>query len=317
MDGVSDDGGERASREDSRGVGSTGHESRREEGDSAQRSFRRSSSGKEKSERDRALGNQEETLQTQLLRMPYYLFQGLVLITFVTDKVADMDSLSNVRKRVLVCVMVLSIGNFFSSTTTARSNVLFRVLRSVCDVFNISHAVLLILLGIWSPALSEHGRNLATWLAQFPSLAVLLGISQPRLGPILGTFNLITGLLRVAADLQIDTHPLPSELPVVVTGLVLLVIIPANVYIPDPLELESGASACAGSGSACAGSGPWPVAKPAPSGGGGAAAGGLGLEAMSELPWCTCHVLTTSLVVALLNLGAPPQRTLGAPLMVP
>ena len=138
-------------------------------------------------------GDQAETLQTQLLRMPYYLFQGLVLITFVTDKAADMESLSDTRKKVLVGVMALSIGNFFSSTTTARSNVLFLALRSVCDLVNISHALCLILLGIWSPALTASGRALAEWLAHFPSLAAFLGISQAQVGPILGTFNLITG----------------------------------------------------------------------------------------------------------------------------
>ena len=115
--------------------------------------------------------DEQETLQTQLLRMPYYLFQGLVLITFVTDKAADMESLSDMRKRVLVAVMALSIGNFFSSTTTARSHILFLALRSLCDLINISHALCLILLGIWLPALSASGRTLAEWLAHFPSLA--------------------------------------------------------------------------------------------------------------------------------------------------
>lgn len=138
-------------------------------------------------------GSKQETLQTQLLRMPYYLFQGLVLITFVTDKAADMESLSDMRKKVLVAVMALSIGNFFSSTTTARSHIIFLALRSICDLVNISHALCLILLGIWLPALSTSGRALAEWLAHFPSLAAFLGISQTQVGPILGTFNLITG----------------------------------------------------------------------------------------------------------------------------
>ena len=270
-------------------------------GDSAQRTNLRHASGRERGVRGG--GRSAETLQTQLLRMPYYLFQGLLLITFVTDKVADMDSLSDTRKKILVGVMALAMGNFFSSTTTARSNVLFLALRSVCDAFNITHALVLILLSIWSPALSDGGRVLAAWLAQYPSLSVLLGISQPLLGPVLGTFNLITGLLRVAADLKIDTHPLPSELPVVVIGLILICLIPANASAHASDEAWGGAAVCSG----CV------------SDGGAADVHLLGREVgkeMRNMPWCSCHVLTTSLVVALMNLAAPPQRSIRMPLMV-
>jgi hypothetical protein len=119
-----------------------------------------------------------------------------------------------------------------------------------------------------------------------------------------------TGLLRVAADLKIDTHPLPSELPVVVTGLVLLVIIPANVSLPGEHDNHEHANGVGGASTA--------AQRGDPGGQGSGAAGGglLGLGDVSEMPWCSCHVLTTSLVVALLNLGAPPVRGLGAPLMV-
>lgn len=121
------------------------------------------------------------------------------------------------------------------------------------------------------------------------------------------------GLLRVAADLKIDTHPLPSELPVVVTGLVLLVIIPANVSLPEHDGFHENADGFAGGG---AGASPgmrenFPGQRIEETDGGLLGFGGVG-----EMPWCSCHVLTTGLVVALLNLGAPPQRGLGAPLMI-
>jgi hypothetical protein len=224
-----------------------------------------------------------------------------------------------VRKQVLVGVMALSICNFFSSTTTARSNLIFLALRAVCDLLNITHALGLILLSIWAPALPASGRMLAAWLAHFPSLAAFLGISVSQVGPILGTFNLITGLLRVAADLRIDTHPLPSELPVVITGLILLVIIPANVSLPQTLEDGVGHDSALHPGTVSGARG-GTLGKGGPGGKEGEVgidAGLLGLgDVVGEMPWCSCHVLTTSLVVALVNLGSPPQRALGAPLMV-
>ena len=219
----------------------------------ADAAFRRSSSAVLR-ERDRGpAGSAHETLQTQLLRMPYYLFQGLVLITFVTDKVSHIDGLNDMRKQVLVAIMALSIGNFFSSTTTARSNIVFLALRAVCDCLNILHALALILLSVWARALPPSSRSLAAWLSHFPSLANFLGISQSQVGPILGTFNLITGFLRVAADLAIDTHPHPSELPLIVIGLVLLSLIPANgsdslVFHESPLVDRVRASTAAGGG---------------------------------------------------------------------
>jgi len=212
IDAASDDGAwertniERLRREVSRDLSSCGGDDRGV-GPAAKGSIsRRQLREREKEERESARGKtdggragapveggKQETLQTQLLRMPYYLFQGLVLITFVTDKVSHVNLLSSIRKKVLVGMMALSIGNFFSSTTTARSNILFLALRAVCDFLNIAHALSLILLSIWAPALPANSRALAAWLAHFPSLAAFLGISCSQVGPILGTFNLITG----------------------------------------------------------------------------------------------------------------------------
>lgn len=119
-----------------------------------------------------------------------------------------------------------------------------------------------------------------------------------------------TGLLRVAADLSIDTHPLPSELPVVVTGLVLLILIPSNVSLSDSLGInEVGDNDAVDVGAVARADG-------AVAGGEGVDGGLSGLLDMREMPWSSCHVLTTSLIVALLNLGAPPHRGLGAPLVV-
>jgi len=212
IDAASDDGAwertniERLRREVSRDLSSCGGDDRGD-GPAARGSIsRRQLREREKEERESARGKtdggragapvgggKQETLQTQLLRMPYYLFQGLVLITFVTDKVSHVNLLSSIRKKVLVGMMALSIGNFFSSTTTARSNILFLALRAMCDFLNIAHALSLILLSIWAPALPANSRALAAWLAHFPSLAAFLGISCSQVGPILGTFNLITG----------------------------------------------------------------------------------------------------------------------------
>ena len=226
------EGGEGAKQaEKARGSGEAGPAASngKQPADSSASSIRRSTAAALR-ERDRGPGGAaHETLQTQLLRMPYYLFQGLVLITFVTDKVTHIDDLSDMRKQVMVGIMALSIGNFFSSTTTARSNIVFRALRAVCDSFNILHALVLILLSVWASALPASSRSLAAWLSHFPSLANFSGISPSQVGPMLGTFNLITGFLRLASTLAIDTHPLPSELPLIVIGLLLLSLIPANV----------------------------------------------------------------------------------------
>lgn len=295
--------------------------------DSITFSTRRSSAATPR-ERDRGTGGAaHETLQTQLLRMPYYLFQGLVLITFVTDKVTHIASLSDMRKQVMVGIMALSIGNFFSSTTTARSNIVFRALRAVCDSLNILHALVLILLSVWASALPVSSRSLAAWLSHFPSLANFFGISPSQVGPILGTLNLITGFLRLASTLAIDTHPLPSELPLIVIGLVLLSLIPANVS--DSLVFHDFSHSVRASTASVGGGG---------SGGEQVEAGQRGADRGSrngfgdsgsrnseslmqlgdvdDMPWCSCHVLTTSLVVALVNLTAPPLRSLGAPLLV-
>ena len=324
-DGEGGEGAKQAEKARGGGEGGAAASNGKPPADSIASSIRRSSAAALR-ERDRGPGGAaNETLQTQLLRMPYYLFQGLVLITFVTDKVTHIDALSDMRKQVMVGIMALSIGNFFSSTTTARSNIVFRALRAVCDSLNILHALVLILLSVWASALPASSRSLAAWLSHFPSLANFSGISPSQVGPMLGTFNLITGFLRLASTLAIDTHPLPSELPLIVIGLVLLSLIPANVsdslvfhelHFSHTVRASTAAGLGGGSGG---GQGEAGAGRERGADSGSRSSGGeslLQLGDVDDMPWCSCHVLTTCLVVGLVNLTAPPLRALGAPLLV-
>ena len=74
----------------------------------------------------------------------------------------------------MLVMLLLSVGNFFSSTTTPKSHillVLFRFarddcdevsdqsVRALCDIANILHAVILTLLCIWSDGMRANGER--------------------------------------------------------------------------------------------------------------------------------------------------------------
>mmetsp|Transcript_60462 Transcript_60462/g.142648 ORF Transcript_60462/g.142648 Transcript_60462/m.142648 type:complete len:497 (-) Transcript_60462:158-1648(-) len=206
---------------------------------------------------------------------PYYLWMGAVLMSFVTDNVHDLASFPEERKKLTLVLLAMSVVNLFSVTTTPRSHLAFLALRAVCDVLNVLHAGVLLLVSIWAVSLPPDLRALALWFSRSPSLSGFLGVEEGHSGAVLGVAHLLLGLVRVAHDLHIDTNPLLHEVPHMVAGLLLFALVPCNVGRGDS-----------------------------------------GWQAPTPLPWCKCHVLTTAMAVGLLNLGAPPHRSVGAPLVV-
>ncbi len=60
---------------------------------------------------------------------PYYLLHGGALMSFVTDNVTDLAGFPAERKRLTLLLLAMSVINFFSITTTRRSNLIFLGLR--------------------------------------------------------------------------------------------------------------------------------------------------------------------------------------------
>ena len=108
-------------------------------------------------------------------------------------------------------------------------------------------------------------------------LAYNTGLPGSHVGAIVGLVSLLLGLVRVASDLKIDTTPRIMELPVCLCGVFLLALIPANVgYYPG----ERGGDA-----------------------------EDVVVSHKGEVATVTSgYVLTSGLVLALVDLGAPPQR---------
>ncbi|EKX36327.1 hypothetical protein GUITHDRAFT_117555 [Guillardia theta CCMP2712] len=193
----------------------------------------------------------------------YYLFQGTILISFVTDNVREVTSLRSEQKQIMLVMLLLSVGNFFSSTTTPKSHILLVLFRALCDIANILHAVILTLLCIWSDGMRADDSEIARWFLRSPSNAKLLMLPEEHVGAVLGIVNLLFGLLR---------------------GLILLSLIPANTQLGRTCEMKDlSASSCCGHATFSS--------------------------------WSSCHVLTSALFIAIVNLAAPTQRRLRAPLL--
>jgi len=192
------------------------------------------------------------------------------VLQFITEKAHNMNNLNGQQKGAMLILLALSVGNFLSTTTTPRSPLPFIVIRGICDLLNISHSIMLILLSVWIPRLAGDCAVLCRWLVEFRNLANTTSLPADHVAAVVGTITLLLGLVRVASDLKIDTMPQVREVPVVICGLLLVMLIPANVVYRAEKDAAEGSRAVAASSA--------------------------------------CHVLTTALLLALVDLGAPPQR---------